>query len=163
LDLSDEKAIITVTLYDRVSWGSGNPTRASQYALLSSQTLGHIFDVLPCSSNEHVVSRMNTVPPSEELQPAINADGCVICINGIAFDDGSQVNYAEYIFLPFNVVYQLTSEKANFFCTFRLSQKTPPRSPKLQLQSIKPLCQPFRFVLINLTGCSIMATASILL
>jgi hypothetical protein len=60
-------------------------------------------------------------------------------------------------------VHPLTCDKGNFSCTFRLSQKTPFRLQKPQLQSIKPLCQPFCFVSINLTGCSIMATASILL
>ena len=99
---SDEKAIVTVTLYDRPSWSGGTVTRASQYALLSSQTLGHIFDLLACPSNELAVSNMNPIPPGEEQPQAVSsADGCVICINGIAYDDGSPVKYAEYTFPAF--------------------------------------------------------------
>ena len=97
LDSSDEKAIITVTLYDRLSWGGGTVTRASQCALLSSQTLGHIFDLLTCPSNEPALSTTNPIPPSEErLQAVTSTDGSVICINDIAYGDGSSENYAEY-------------------------------------------------------------------
>jgi len=164
LDSSDVKAIITVTVYDRLSWGAGSVTRASQHALLSSQTLSDVFDLVPCPPNGLAVESASPTPPCEEqLQATTNTDDCVICINGIAYGNGSQTDYAEYVFLPFDPIHRPTFGEANSCCTCRLFQKTAHRSQKLKLQFIKPFCQLFRFVSINLTGCSIMATASILL
>lgn len=97
LDSSDEKAIITVTLYDKLSWGAGIVTRASQHALLSSQSLGHIFDLLRCPSDGLTMNSAQPISLSEEqLQPATNTDGCAICIDDIVYGDDLQMNYAEY-------------------------------------------------------------------
>ena len=87
----DQKAIITVTLYDRLSWAAGSVARASQHVLLSSQTLGHIFNLLPCPSNGLAADRTDG-----EDQSQATAEGGVICIDDVAYSDTSQVNYAEY-------------------------------------------------------------------
>jgi len=105
LDSSHEKAIITVTLYDKLSWSGGIVTRASQCALLSSQTLGHIFDLLTCPSNELAVNNMNPIPRNEEqLQAVTGTEGSVICINDIAYGDGSPARYADKLLLHLQTI-----------------------------------------------------------
>ncbi|KAG6866714.1 hypothetical protein C0991_011373 [Blastosporella zonata] len=48
----DTNAIITVTVHNRSTWTSGYINRSSQHAILSSQTLGDLFQIVPCVSNE---------------------------------------------------------------------------------------------------------------
>ena len=77
--LLSNQAIIILTVYDKVTWGG--ICRRSQHALLSSQTLGDLFDAIPC-------------PP---IKYRDGTDfGCVICMDGIAYGDGhGQNDYAE--------------------------------------------------------------------
>ena len=71
----------------------------SQHALLSSQTLGQLFDVIPCSSKEtprEIIRDGKDVgyTPNE----AATNDGCVICVEGCAYGDGHGDNdYAWWV------------------------------------------------------------------
>lgn len=110
LDSSDGKAIITVTLYDKLSWGAGIVTRASQHALLSSQSLGHIFDLLRCPSDGLTMNSAQPISLSEEqLQPATNTDGCAICIDDIVYGDDLQMNYADKLLLHLQSISKASS------------------------------------------------------
>ena len=93
------KAIITVTVYNKVSWSAGALARASQHVLLSSQTLGDLIDIIPCVTARNF-SRMNEQAGHEAAGDTDN--GCVICIENVAYGDGrSAVDYARYVFLSF--------------------------------------------------------------
>jgi hypothetical protein len=61
----------------------------SQHALLSSQTLGQLFDVIPCSSKEtpQEIVQDGTVVGYASNDTATDS-GCVICIEGCAYGDG---------------------------------------------------------------------------
>ncbi|KAG5654413.1 hypothetical protein H0H81_003237 [Sphagnurus paluster] len=90
--LSDEeiKAILTVSIHTRSTWTSGYVNRSSQHALLSSQTLGDIFRIFPCTSKEIVNDDFVENPRLK------GGAGCVICIDDLAYGDGSSgEDYAE--------------------------------------------------------------------
>jgi snRNA-activating protein complex subunit 3 len=77
------EAVITVAVHNRLTWGHGYLYRASQHILLASQTLGDIFEVIPCTSKDPA-SRSN--------------DSCVVCVESLAYGDGqSEVDYAEQV------------------------------------------------------------------
>ena len=61
----------------------------SQHALLCSQTLGQLFDVIPCSSKEtpQEIIQDGTVVGYVSNDTTTNS-GCVICIEGCAYGDG---------------------------------------------------------------------------
>jgi snRNA-activating protein complex subunit 3 len=94
------EAIITVTVHNPLPYKQGSLARNSQHAVLSSQTLGDLYEAIPCISNE--------IPPEtcedDEMvgydikgkQPPGVSTGAVICIEGLAYGDGrSEEDYAE--------------------------------------------------------------------
>ena len=93
------RAIVTASVYKKTDWNSGLVTRISQHALLSSQTLGQLFDAIPCPSKEipqQIIQDDKVIGYSENEAAAAN--GCVICIEGYAYGDGnSGSDYAEYV------------------------------------------------------------------
>lgn len=104
--LSDEsQAIITFTIFNRLTWGHGYVSRTSQHALLSSQTLGDLFEVIPCASKEVMVGPQESHEiAQEEIKPA--SCGCVICLENVVYGDGSaEDDYTEY-FLCHKFSYQ---------------------------------------------------------
>jgi snRNA-activating protein complex subunit 3 len=94
-------AIVTASVYKKTDYNPGLVTRISQHALLSSQTLGQLFDAIPCPSKEipRQITRDGKVTGYTENDTTTTttaADGCVICIEGFAYGDGnSGSNYAE--------------------------------------------------------------------
>lgn len=71
--------------------------RTSQHALLSSQTLGDIIEMMPCASNDlpkEIVSHSQVA-----TQLAVNASsGSVVCIEDVLYGDGmDSTDYAEYV------------------------------------------------------------------
>jgi snRNA-activating protein complex subunit 3 len=90
-----------VTVYNRLSWGYNLLSRCSQHALLASQTLGDLFEVIPCTSNELPAERIADgevvgyeIPTKESARRG--SSGCVICVEGKAYGDGmSENDYAE--------------------------------------------------------------------
>jgi snRNA-activating protein complex subunit 3 len=94
-------ALISLTVHNRLSWGHNLLSRSSQHALLASQTLGDLFEAIPCTSNEIPKERIANgkvvgyeTPTAENLEGG--SSGCVICIEGKAYGDGmSERDYAE--------------------------------------------------------------------
>lgn len=96
------QAILTISVHQRIAWSHNFIARLSQHAMVSSQTLGDLFEMIPCQSNElpsetldddgkytYADSSSNVPPPSS---------GFVICIEGVAYGDGmSEDDYAEYV------------------------------------------------------------------
>ncbi|KAF5380597.1 hypothetical protein D9615_004583 [Tricholomella constricta] len=96
---SDPQAIITVTVHTRSTWTPGYINRSSQHTLLSKQTLGDLFQVIPCTSNEIVSNDSISTLDAEPRRPKGN-DGCVICIDNLAYGDGfGEADYAQYVLL----------------------------------------------------------------
>ncbi|EKM54490.1 uncharacterized protein PHACADRAFT_96477, partial [Phanerochaete carnosa HHB-10118-sp] len=90
------EALVFVTVYDRLTWGHKLLSRSSQHVLLSSHSLGDLFDVIPCSSNEIPEP---PAPSSNETwgeASARGSSGSVICLEGVAYGDGqSEKDYSE--------------------------------------------------------------------
>ncbi|OCH95162.1 hypothetical protein OBBRIDRAFT_768316 [Obba rivulosa] len=96
---SEHEALVFVTVYDKLSWGHKLLSRSSQHVLLSSQTLGDLFEAIPCCSNEIPESRTSDagrVTGYDPAQSSRGSAGCVICINGTAYGDGqSEEDYSD--------------------------------------------------------------------
>jgi snRNA-activating protein complex subunit 3 len=99
--LSRKTALISLTVHNRLSWGHNLLSRSSQHALLASQTLGDLFEAVPCTSNEIPEERLANgeivgYKTSTAESPETGSSGCVICIEGKAYGDGiSENDYAE--------------------------------------------------------------------
>ncbi|THH21344.1 hypothetical protein EW146_g204 [Bondarzewia mesenterica] len=92
-------AILTISVHSRIPWSHNFITRFSQHALLSSQSLGDLYETIPCSSNEFPQEctedgRLTGYEANAETPPP--SSGCVICIEGTAHGDGlNEVDYAD--------------------------------------------------------------------
>lgn len=75
-----------MTLYSRVPWIPSNISRISQHALLASQNLEDLIDVIPCSSNELL---SETTLPDNTVTYNLERSGSqgIICIEGLAYDN----------------------------------------------------------------------------
>ncbi|KAI0254056.1 snRNA-activating protein of 50kDa MW C terminal-domain-containing protein [Lactifluus subvellereus] len=88
--------MVTVSVYNRLAWSYNFVYRSSQHAVLSSNTLGELYDVIPCPSNElpddrTVDGRFVGYEPGPSKRPG----GRVIVIEGTAYGDGStETDYA---------------------------------------------------------------------
>ena len=99
----DNDALLFITVYNRLSWGQKFLLRASQHVLLSSQSLGDLYDVIPCTSKEIPDETLDedsvftgyTVPESEDSMALDGGVGAVFCIEGVLYAD--EVDYAEYV------------------------------------------------------------------
>jgi snRNA-activating protein complex subunit 3 len=95
---SSKTALISYTVHNRLTWGHNLFSRSSQHALLATQTLNDLFEVIPCSSNE-IPNEMvvdGEVVGFEPRPADQGSSGCVICIEGMAYGDGmSEDDYAE--------------------------------------------------------------------
>uniref|UniRef100_A0A0W0FHF5 Conserved oligomeric Golgi complex subunit 7 n=1 Tax=Moniliophthora roreri TaxID=221103 RepID=A0A0W0FHF5_MONRR len=92
------EAIVIFSVYNKVLWRPSMVSRASQHCILTSQTLGDLFESIPCLSNEL---------PAEELEGSRVAgygsstqmkasNGCAICIEGMVYGDGlEEKDYAD--------------------------------------------------------------------
>lgn len=96
------EALLFVSIYNHLSWGHRQLFRSSQHVLSSSQTLGDLFEVIPCHSNEIPKEIQDDsgerigyeMPTARTVREACS--GCVICIEGVAYGDGqNMVDYAE--------------------------------------------------------------------
>lgn len=95
---SSKTALISYTVHNRLTWGHNLFSRSSQHALLATQALGDLFEVIPCSSNEIPNETIvdGEVVGFETRSADQGCSGCVICIEGMAYGDGTSENdYAE--------------------------------------------------------------------
>lgn len=94
-----KEALVTVTIYNRPPYKPGSLVRNSQHALLCSQSLGDLFEAIPCPSNEipkeiYNGDEMLGYELGENALP--ESAGCVVCIEGRAYGDGeNEEDYAE--------------------------------------------------------------------
>lgn len=95
---STETALVSITIHNRLSWGHNLLSRSSQHAFLASQTLGELFEAIPCTSNEIPEERLldGELAGYEEKRADTGSAGCVICVENKAYGDGmSENDYAE--------------------------------------------------------------------
>ncbi|CAL1707632.1 unnamed protein product [Somion occarium] len=83
------QALIFVTVHSPLSWGHKLLARSSQHVLLSSQTLGDLYDVIPCPSNEipEEVENDDGMTNWHFTQPGCGSTGAVICIEETMYGD----------------------------------------------------------------------------
>lgn len=95
-NLTEADAILTVSIYNRLTWGN-HLVRSSQHAVLASQTLGDLYEAIPCTSNEIPLENRaggETTKYDDERTPPHH--GAVICIEGVGYGDGQAENdYSE--------------------------------------------------------------------
>jgi snRNA-activating protein complex subunit 3 len=98
---SKPDALLTITIHNPISWSRGHVSRASQHVVLASQTLGNLFDVIPCTSNELPEELAeDDVLVGYDAGKRQTGRGCVICIENVAYGDGqSGQDYAECVAL----------------------------------------------------------------
>ncbi|KAI0949381.1 hypothetical protein AcW1_009012 [Taiwanofungus camphoratus] len=98
------EALLFVTIFNKLSWGHRLLSRSSQHVLLSSQTLGDLFEIIPCISNEIPKESVDDTgeTPTYELSPSADrrrpegSTGCAACIEGTVYGDGQSVeDYSE--------------------------------------------------------------------
>lgn len=97
-------ALVFVSIYNKLSWGHRQLYRSSQHVLLSSQSLGDLFEIIPCTSSEipkEIVDDSDKVigyemPNHTANSPQEGSSGYVTCIDGVVYGDGLSVeDYAE--------------------------------------------------------------------
>ncbi|KAJ7268821.1 snRNA-activating protein of 50kDa MW C terminal-domain-containing protein [Mycena haematopus] len=97
LSAESPQALITVTVHNKLSWRQTHVSRSSRHVLLSSQTLGDLFDAIPCTSNEipeEILDDGRVTAYRDDGVPT--RPGYVICIEGLAYGDGeNEVDYAD--------------------------------------------------------------------
>ncbi|KAJ7045690.1 snRNA-activating protein of 50kDa MW C terminal-domain-containing protein [Mycena alexandri] len=96
LSAHTQQALLTVTVHDKLAWRQTHVSRSSQHVLLSSQTLGDLFDMIPCTSNEITEEIMDAGRVIGYRDAVPTRPGSVICIEGLAYGDGeSESDYAD--------------------------------------------------------------------
>ncbi|KAI0093268.1 snRNA-activating protein of 50kDa MW C terminal-domain-containing protein [Irpex rosettiformis] len=90
-------ALVFATVYNTLSWGHRLLSRSSQHVLLSSQSLGDLFDCIPCTSNEMAEEYVDEDGTTKWKEPAVRESaGAVICIEDVAYGDGqSEDDYSD--------------------------------------------------------------------
>lgn len=87
-------------MYTRLSWNT-QLARLSQHAVLASQTLGDLYDVIPCAANEIPGDDSQSQSQSQKGWDERDGEeglhkGAVVCIEGVAYGDGqSEEDYSE--------------------------------------------------------------------
>lgn len=79
---ADIPAVLIIAVHSRVAWSPSFVARTSQHAVLSSQTLAELLQVIPCPSNSAPKPTYQNQTPSGFVteKPAHVADGYVVCI-----------------------------------------------------------------------------------
>ncbi|KAJ7647198.1 snRNA-activating protein of 50kDa MW C terminal-domain-containing protein [Roridomyces roridus] len=96
LSADTTQAILTFTVHNKLSWRQSHVSRASSHVILSSQTLGDLYEVIPCTSNELTEEILEDGRVTGYENNAPTRPGCVMCIEGLAYGDGeSEVDYAD--------------------------------------------------------------------
>ena len=93
-----------ISVYNRLTWSYNFVYRSSQHAVLSSNTLAELYNVIPCPSKD--IPDESTVDGElvgYESGPSKHPSGHVVVIEGTAYGDGLTENdYARYVFLLSN-------------------------------------------------------------
>ncbi|KAJ4483220.1 snRNA-activating protein of 50kDa MW C terminal-domain-containing protein [Lentinula aciculospora] len=95
---SNSQILITVTTHFKVQWRTSVLSKSSRHVLTASQTLGDLFEVMPCISNDYPeeIREDDKVVGYKETNGMNGSSGCVIVINGLAYGDGlNEEDYAD--------------------------------------------------------------------
>lgn len=85
--------MLTFTIHTPLGWNHTLTQRTSQHALLATQTLGDLYDVIPCPSNEMPAESVDG--DGYDINQRMES-GHVIVLEGVAYGDGaSDPDYAE--------------------------------------------------------------------
>ncbi|KAF4620583.1 hypothetical protein D9613_000410 [Agrocybe pediades] len=85
-----EEAIITMSIYNKLTWTPSYVARSSQHVFLSSHTLQDVADIFPCTSKN--------LPPEAGLSEE-SSDSFVVCLEGTVYGSRSgEEGYAAKIF-----------------------------------------------------------------
>ncbi|KAJ6500059.1 snRNA-activating protein of 50kDa MW C terminal-domain-containing protein [Mycena vitilis] len=96
LSADTTQAVISVTVHNKLSWRQTHVSRSSSHVVLSSQTLGDLFDMIPCTSNEINEEILDDGRVTGYRDDLPTRPGFVICIEGLAYGDGeSEFDYAD--------------------------------------------------------------------
>ena len=90
---------MTISVYNRLTWSYNFVYRSSQHVVLSSNTLGELYNVIPCPSNELPdESTVYGALVGYESGPSKHPSGYIVVIEGTAHGDGLTENdYARYV------------------------------------------------------------------
>jgi hypothetical protein len=82
-------AVVIVSVYNRLAWSYNFVYRSSQHAALSSNTLGELYNIMPCPSKELPDERtVDEKFVGYESGPSKRPGGCVVVIEGTVYGDG---------------------------------------------------------------------------
>lgn len=84
------------TVFDKVPWSPCYVSRLSQHAFLSSQTLQDVCRAIPCTPYATGVASDSSSPVQNYGIEDDRGSGCIICIEGLAYGDGGEDDYAQY-------------------------------------------------------------------
>ncbi|KAG1802777.1 snRNA-activating protein of 50kDa MW C terminal-domain-containing protein [Suillus plorans] len=97
--ISCPNAVISLTVYNRISHLPSFLTRSTQHAVLSTQTLGDLLRVLPCASSNMPVEKLDAegdVSGYNVTNQTGEHAGCLFCIEDLIYGDGRETaDYAE--------------------------------------------------------------------
>ncbi|KAG2119589.1 snRNA-activating protein of 50kDa MW C terminal-domain-containing protein [Suillus discolor] len=97
--ISYPNAVISLTVYNRISYLPSFLTRSSQHAVLSTQTLGDLLRILPCASSDMPVEELDAegdVSGYNITNQTGEHAGCLFCIEDLIYGDGrTTADYAE--------------------------------------------------------------------
>ncbi|KAF7321799.1 Expansin-like EG45 domain-containing protein [Mycena kentingensis (nom. inval.)] len=97
MEIDENEVVLTFTIHTRSSWRQTQVVRSSRLLILSSQTLGDLFDAILCPSAEmraEIHDEGGNLVGYEHGPPT--RPGCVVCMEGLAYGDGeSEVDYAD--------------------------------------------------------------------
>ncbi|KAJ4464084.1 snRNA-activating protein of 50kDa MW C terminal-domain-containing protein [Lentinula edodes] len=99
-DAIDSQVLITLTTHFKVHWRTSVLSNNSQHVLIASQTLGDLFEVMPCVSNEYPeeIVEDDKVIGYKETNGMNGSSGCVIVINDLAYGDAlNEEDYADLL------------------------------------------------------------------
>ncbi|KAJ3724718.1 snRNA-activating protein of 50kDa MW C terminal-domain-containing protein [Lentinula raphanica] len=131
----DSHVLITFTTHFKVQWRSSVLSKCSQHVMMASQTLGDLFEVMPCVSNElpEEVLEDGKVVSYKETNGMHGSSGCVIVVNDVAYGDGlNEEDYADKLIQHLKITKSTTTIKKS-----RTSMHDTPLS-SLALQVNKP-------------------------
>lgn len=103
--ISYPNAVISLTVYNRISYLPSCLTRSSQHAVLSTQTLGDLLRVLPCASSNMPMEELDAegdVSGYNVTNQTGEHAGCLFCIEDLIYGDGRETaDYAEKLIAYF--------------------------------------------------------------
>ncbi|KAF5393256.1 hypothetical protein D9757_000760 [Collybiopsis confluens] len=100
LDADSADVLITITAHSKVQWRTSIFNKTSQHVLEASQSLGDLFEAIPCVSNElpEEILASDHVIGYKETCGMGGSSGCVILVDDLVYGDGlNEEDYADKV------------------------------------------------------------------